>query len=551
MTSTPVTVPPPLEALASLSLMYALHGRLGAGSYGQVFAATCKASTQQVAIKIMPHSTPGQMDCFALRELRACLACRSAHVMPLLRVIVLQNGTVCMVMPRFDGTLRHLVAHMRKQSRLLSIPVIRYLFRALVDAVAAAHRAGFVNRDIKPDNILIRNDGACVVLCDWGLARDYVIARGRVRALTPEVISTWYAPPEVLARTRTYTGKVDVWSLGVVLAELLAGMPIFNDTRRSRFFAHSVVPVLGCPAANTTAGAYVRRLFPDTEFGPEATHSRLHDVINRPDMTDELWALLHSMLTFVPADRPSLDALGAMPFLLDDHRHSDGAMRALPRLPSTLLPRMPPLPPPSQHVTAAFTPWPPGHAGTTHVTGWNLTLVQQTSHDLLSILDTLQPALYEAWLTAAVVVSNALESNPVDPPTALLAAAVALAHGSVTPASVCIQLPTPRSHEAECALLHALGGAVPLAPGWLAAVNTLKPQGVHLACVAVCFPHLIRHHTAEALVAACQHVVSDPDAPPSALLEAIDAWRQAATSSAATGNASGGTGHAGMSGARS
>ena len=88
-------------------------------------------------------------------------------------------------------------------------------------AVWFCHENFVLHRDIKPNNLLIAADGE-VKLADFGLARSF---SDPYRAMTHQVITRWYRPPELLFGARHYSGAVDVWSMGLVFAELVIRTP--------------------------------------------------------------------------------------------------------------------------------------------------------------------------------------------------------------------------------------------------------------------------------------------------------------------------------------
>ncbi|MCJ1314069.1 TFIIH complex serine/threonine-protein kinase subunit kin28 [Agyrium rufum] len=88
-------------------------------------------------------------------------------------------------------------------------------------AVWFCHENFVLHRDIKPNNLLIAADGE-VKLADFGLARSF---SDPYRAMTHQVITRWYRPPELLYGARYYSGAVDVWSVGLVFAELVIRQP--------------------------------------------------------------------------------------------------------------------------------------------------------------------------------------------------------------------------------------------------------------------------------------------------------------------------------------
>ena len=105
--------------------------------------------------------------------------------------------------------------------RVLSPGEVKHVAKQLLKALAHCHAAGGMHRDVKCSNLLVDDTGD-VKLADFGLSRTPRDAE----PLTNHVVTLWYRPPELLLGARRYDSKVDVWSAGCVLAELLWGEPI-------------------------------------------------------------------------------------------------------------------------------------------------------------------------------------------------------------------------------------------------------------------------------------------------------------------------------------
>eukprot|EP00494_Astrolonche_serrata_P025735 UN25996 len=92
---------------------------------------------------------------------------------------------------------------------------IKKFMLQLISGIDYCHSKGMFHRDLKPQNILIDN-GDTLKIADFGLSREHAIP---LPPLTHEVITLWYRAPEILLGSKTYSGAVDMWSIGCIMAE--------------------------------------------------------------------------------------------------------------------------------------------------------------------------------------------------------------------------------------------------------------------------------------------------------------------------------------------
>ena len=214
---------------------YRIVEPLGAGGMGEVYLAEDTRLNRKVALKFLPVHLIEDKDHLRRfeQEARAIAGLSHPNVCTIHEVIETAEHSHCIVMEYIDGiTLREEISKGRmKVSEALDISI------QIASAISAAHAAGVVHRDIKLDNIMARHDGYVKVL-DFGLAKltERSEASGsetETRKLsdrtTPGLVmgTVAYMSPEQ-ARGLPVDSRTDIWSLGVVIYEMVTGQKPFS-----------------------------------------------------------------------------------------------------------------------------------------------------------------------------------------------------------------------------------------------------------------------------------------------------------------------------------
>lgn len=211
---------------------YLVERVLGAGGMGVVLAARHKTLRQLVAIKLLLPDARVSATAVArfIREARAAAALRSDHVVRVLDVDQLPDGMPFMVMEYLDGC--DLAALLKKGGPLSVARAVSYVRQACA-ALDEAHRAGVVHRDLKPANLLLtsRLDGADLIkLVDFGISKlsDGADMEGSLTRTSALMGSPLYMSPEQIRDAKSVDARTDIWSLGVILWELVTGRTPFE-----------------------------------------------------------------------------------------------------------------------------------------------------------------------------------------------------------------------------------------------------------------------------------------------------------------------------------
>lgn len=206
---------------------YTIVRLIGQGGMGRVYLARDEKLRRDVAIKVL-HPSKARDPAAArrfLREGRATAAVDHPHVMTIHQVGD-EQGLPYIVMQRLVGrTLKE--AHLAEGR--LPLPEVLRIGREVAEGLAAAHRQGLVHRDIKPDNVFLQDPHGQVRIIDFGLART-----GSDDGLDVTVDGSIVGTPAYMSPERveggTLDAKSDLFGLGVILYELLAGRLPFEGT---------------------------------------------------------------------------------------------------------------------------------------------------------------------------------------------------------------------------------------------------------------------------------------------------------------------------------
>ncbi len=212
-----------------------LHGNLeierfvGAGGMGEVYAAYHRHFRKRVAVKVLSpaRSKPEHRRRF-LREGRAVDAIAHPNVVRILEIFEDEHLGPVLVMELLTGeSLRELMSREHR----VSLPIAAAILVPVAGALDAAHRAGIVHRDIKPENIFLasttpRRGAHAQKILDFEIAK---LMEGELHGnltadMTDAPLGTlWYMSHEQAMAEQPVDGRTDIWSVGVVLYEMLAG----------------------------------------------------------------------------------------------------------------------------------------------------------------------------------------------------------------------------------------------------------------------------------------------------------------------------------------
>lgn len=197
--------------------------KLGEGTYAIVYQGHLRDNPKKlVAIKkfkIQPSQQREGLNVDTIREIKYLQEISHPSIVALLDVFSSKDQNINMVIEYFpNGNMEELI---KDKTVSYGAADIKAWMGMLCRAIYYCHSHFVLHRDIKPNNLLIAEDGE-VKLADFGLARSFA---DPMHQMTSVVITLWYRPPELLFGAKHYGGAVDVWSMGMVFAELLIRRP--------------------------------------------------------------------------------------------------------------------------------------------------------------------------------------------------------------------------------------------------------------------------------------------------------------------------------------
>eukprot|EP00667_Euglena_gracilis_P005869 EG_transcript_5914 len=287
---------------------YVVTYQLGIGAYGVVCAAEHTPTKSTVAIKKVTLDGRATTAVKILREIKALSFFDHPNIVKLYDIIELPSkefGELYFVIDFMDYDLDRVI----RQSTVFGIDLIKYLMYYILRGLKCIHSAHMIHRDLKPRNILV-NKSCDVQICDFGLAREMS------DDLSVYVETRWYRAPEIIMDWRHYDTKVDMWSMGCILGEMLLRRPVWQGTN-AKDQIDRILKTVGVPAAEdvTGIGTDISREYcvsKAMEFGHDGQFNRIFGFYD-PQAAD----LLRHLLAFSPRRRCSVEEALAHAFFED------------------------------------------------------------------------------------------------------------------------------------------------------------------------------------------------------------------------------------------
>lgn len=295
---------------------YEIIQKLGKGAYGIVWKAVEKKTNDTVALKkifdAFQNATDAQRtfrEIMFLQELRD-----HQNIIRLTNVLKAENDRDIYLVFEYMETDLHAVI----RANILKDIHKQYIIYQLFKAIKYMHSANVLHRDMKPSNLLLNSD-CFLKVADFGLARSIASLENETvenPVLTDYVATRWYRAPEILLGSTKYTKGVDIWSVGCILGELLAGKPMFPGTSTMNQLDR-IIEVTGRPsqddieAINSPFAATMLESLPRTQ--PASLNERFQYA------SEDALDLLSQCLQFNPDKRITAEGALKHPYVAAFH----------------------------------------------------------------------------------------------------------------------------------------------------------------------------------------------------------------------------------------
>ena len=291
---------------------YRVVKELGSGTFGVVHMAEQKGTGRIVAIKkIKSERADEGINFTAVREIKLLREFRHENVIELVDCFTTPDLAVCLV---YECAFTDLEKILKDKAIPISHADTKQHVLSLLTAIEACHQRWILHRDLKPDNMLFLKDGT-MKLGDFGLARMYGTPKTR---LSPQAITLWYKPPELLLGAYEYSAAADMWSVGCIFAELLLRRPFLQGNMTDISQLDTIFTVFGTPRETN---------WPDFDTLPLCSKGIVWDDTS-PIPFDEIFtaapkdaiSLLRSIMVLDPNMRLSASQCLSHPYFSNDPR---------------------------------------------------------------------------------------------------------------------------------------------------------------------------------------------------------------------------------------
>ncbi|CAJ0963280.1 unnamed protein product, partial [Mesorhabditis belari] len=293
---------------------------IGRGAYGVVCKAHDTAENRHVAVKKIPRAfTAITLARRTLREVRILRDLAHENIVPVIDMFTSQGHRgrdIYLVLDLMEADL-HEIIH---GGQPLCEQHHSYFLYQILRGLKYLHSVGIVHRDLKPSNIFVNSD--CLLkIGDFGMARSVDQLQLNGNYMTQYVSTRWYRAPEMLFSLQEYNTKVDIWSAGCILGELITRKQLFPG-KDSKCQVKLIVHYLGHPPRQVReriSSEVIKRWIDDCGRPEGIPWERILDPFGRQPSSPQAVDIFKKLLAVSPWDRCTAEEALAHPYFSAYH----------------------------------------------------------------------------------------------------------------------------------------------------------------------------------------------------------------------------------------
>ena len=272
---------------------YIKLSKIGGGSFGQVYLVKDIKNNKEYAMKKFYLDNLGNGG--AVKQFEILSKFDHENIHKVVDMFISPNKNQYLITPYYSNNLYNYI------SKKLPEKIIKQIIFQVLNAAKYLHSLNYIHRDIKPDNILISNEGK-IILTDFDLCR--LESKGKDDPLTRTAVTLYYRAPEIFFGDSYYNNKIDIWSIGCVFAELIVGQPLFKGSNELSTLS-KIIETIGSPNEENWPG--VSQLPNYLPFG--GGEFKLGNMLEKGGLSKEGIDIVILMLKLDPKQRPTCDEL--------------------------------------------------------------------------------------------------------------------------------------------------------------------------------------------------------------------------------------------------